>query len=145
MNRLATDRVQWPSLLVVAATLGLASDGARELQRRVLTQWGKNKFISQVRGDLARLLAEQGGVMTAVELAEAMLLRRGSVQPSPTRERWVLRRAGKRVLIAEDTEGQGEALASNSPKARCSAPPGSRWRMCTIVYSSSGIIQRRGK
>ena len=69
--------------------------------------------------------------MTAVELGEAILLRRGSVQPSPIRDRWaqavvraaietelarqesrwILRRCGKRILIADDTQGLGEALA----------------------------------
>ncbi|MBK5968538.1 MULTISPECIES: BREX system serine/threonine kinase PglW [Thiorhodovibrio] len=134
-DRVQTDNLHWPTSLMVAATLGMASDAARELQARLLTQWGKNKFITQLRHDIAQLLVDQGGVMTAVELAEAVLLRRGSVQPSPTRERWaravvraavetelarstrqqaprwVLRRCGKRVLIAEDTQGQGEALA----------------------------------
>ncbi|NEX20430.1 BREX system serine/threonine kinase PglW [Thiorhodococcus mannitoliphagus] len=126
-----TENVHWPTPLMVGATLGMESTQARELQSRVLSQWGKNKFITQLRHDIARLLSDQGGVMTAVELGEAVLLRRGSVQPSPTRERWaqavvraaietelarqesrwVLRRCGKRVLVAEDTQGQGEALA----------------------------------
>ncbi len=129
--RRSTDTVHWPTPLMVGATLGLESSQARELQLRLLTHWGKNRFITQLRHDIAVLLRDQGGVMTAVELGEAVLLRRGSVQSSPTRERWgqavvraaietelarhssrwVLRRCGQRVLIADDTQDQGETLA----------------------------------
>ncbi|MBK5938353.1 BREX system serine/threonine kinase PglW [Halochromatium roseum] len=130
-----TDSLHWPTPLMVGATLGMESAQVRALQSRVLSQWGKNRFITQLRHDIARLLDDQGGVMTAGELGEAVLLRRGSVQRSPTRERWaqavvraaietelarptrqqasrwILRRCGKRVLIADDTQDQGEALA----------------------------------
>ncbi|MBK1646158.1 serine/threonine protein kinase [Thiocapsa imhoffii] len=125
------DVVYWPTLLMLSATLDLSSEQVRDLHARVLAQWSKHPFITQLRHDIAELLAEQGGVMTAIELAEAVLLRRGSVRSSPTRERWaqavvraaietelarqesrwVLRRSGKRILIADETQGLGEALA----------------------------------
>jgi len=125
------DNVHWPTLITLGATLGMESAQLRELQSRVLAQWSKNKFITQLRHGIAQLLVDQGGVMTAVELGDAVLLRRGSVQPSPTRERWaravvrvaietelvrqesrwILRRCGKRFLIADDTQGRGEELA----------------------------------
>ncbi|MTW22214.1 BREX system serine/threonine kinase PglW [Allochromatium palmeri] len=127
----AADNVHWPTLITLGAEIGIESAAARDLLARVLAQWGKNRFITQLRQDVAKLLAEQGGVMTAVELGEAILLRRGSVQPSPIRDRWaqavvraaietelarqesrwILRRCGKRMLIADDTQGLGEALA----------------------------------
>ncbi|MGB5831657.1 MAG: protein kinase, partial [Thiohalocapsa sp.] len=123
--------VHWPTLVSLGAEIGMDSGDARDLQARVLAQWGKNKFITQLRHDITKLLADQGGVMTAMELAEIVLLRRGSVQLSPLRERWaqavvraavetelvrqearwILRRCGKRILIADNTEGRGEELA----------------------------------
>ena len=123
--------VHWPTLVSLAAEIGMDSGDARDLQTRVLAQWGKNKFITQLRNDTTELLADQGGVMTAMELAELVLLRRGSVQLSPLRERWaqavvraavetelvrqesrwILRRCGKRILIADNTQGRGEELA----------------------------------
>jgi hypothetical protein len=123
--------VHWPTLVNLGAEIGMETSTARELQARVQTQWGKNKFITQLRNDISKLLSEQGGLMTAMELAETILLRRGSVQPSPLRERhaqavvraavetelmrresrWILRRCGKRLLIADNREGRGEELA----------------------------------
>ncbi|WP_295579595.1 BREX system serine/threonine kinase PglW [uncultured Lamprocystis sp.] len=125
------DNVHWPTLITLGAEIGMESTAARDLQARVLAQWGKNTFITRLRQDIATFLGEQGGVMTAVELGEAILLRRGSVRPSPIRDhwaqavvraavetelarqesRWILRRCGKRILIADDTQGLGEALA----------------------------------
>ncbi len=124
-------KVHWPTLVSLAAQLGIDTTAARDLQTRVLNQWGKNKFITQLRHDIAQLLDDNGGLMTAMELAEAILLRLGSVQPSPRRERiaqavvraavetelsrqqsrWTLRRAGHRILIADNGDERGEELA----------------------------------
>ncbi|MEW8051271.1 MAG: BREX system serine/threonine kinase PglW, partial [Candidatus Thiodiazotropha sp.] len=123
--------VHWPTLVSLGAEIGVDSAEARDIQTRVLNQWGKNKFITQLRNDIAQLLIDNGGLMTAMELAETILLRRGSVQPSPRRERiaqavvraavetelsrqqsrWTLRRSGKRILIADNTQERGEELA----------------------------------
>ncbi|MCG7962843.1 MAG: BREX system serine/threonine kinase PglW [Candidatus Thiodiazotropha taylori] len=123
--------VHWPTLVSLGAEVGIEAAEARELQTRILTQWGKNKFITQLRNDILQLLIDNGGLMTAMELAETILLRRGSVQPSPRRERiaqaavraavetelsrqqsrWTLRRSGKRILIADNTQERGEELA----------------------------------
>ncbi|RLJ22030.1 BREX system serine/threonine kinase PglW [bacterium endosymbiont of Escarpia laminata] len=123
--------VHWPTLVSLGAEVGITTGEARDIQTRVLNQWGKNKFITQLRHDIAQLLSDNGGLMTAMELAETILLRRGSVQPSPRRERiakaavrtavetelsrqqsrWTLRRSGKRILIADNTQERGEELA----------------------------------
>jgi hypothetical protein len=123
--------VHWPTLVSLGAETGIDTTAARAIQTRVLNQWSRNKFITQLRNDMAQLLTDNGGLMTAMELAEAILLRRGSVQPSPQRERmaqalaraavetelsrqqsrWTLRRSGNRMLIADNTQGRGEELA----------------------------------
>ena len=121
----------WPTLVNLAAEIGMDNEQCRDIQTRVINQWGKNKSITELRNDIAEQLGGNGGLMTAVELAEAILLRRGSAQSSPTRERyaqavlraaietefsrqqsrWTLRRSGKRILIADNTQDRGEELA----------------------------------
>ena len=46
--------------------------------------------IENMREDIAALLENQGGVMTATELAEALLSSRGSMQSEPVRTRQAL-------------------------------------------------------
>lgn len=122
--------VLWPTPIKLAATIGAETAAVRELQARVVAQWSKNKAVTQLRSDIMTLLEEHGGVMTAVELAEAILLRRGSVGESPAREqraqavtraavetelarqepRWAMRRSGRRIFIADNRGGRGEEL-----------------------------------
>ena len=123
--------VHWPTLVTLAAEIGLEPGEVRQLQSRAVALWSKNKGITQLRHDIATLLDDHGGVMTAMELAEAVLLRRGSVQASPLRERWaqavvraavetelarqasrwIIRRAGRRILVAYNSDQRGEELA----------------------------------
>jgi len=137
LGRLDSDRkppvheVHWPTLVTLIAEIGMDPGQARELQARAVALWAKNKLITQLRHDIDMLLDDHGGVMTAMELAEAVLLRRGSVQGSPLRarwaqavvraavetelarqeSRWIIRRAGRRILVADNSDQRGEALA----------------------------------
>ncbi|KAA6183780.1 BREX system serine/threonine kinase PglW [Thiohalocapsa marina] len=124
-------QVNWPTLVLLCTEIGMDTAAARDIQARLLIQWGKHKEITELRNTLAELLEENGGVMTASELAEATLLRRGSVQTSPTRERWarailrvavetelnrqesrwIMRRSGQRILVADNRNNRGEELA----------------------------------
>jgi len=126
--------VHWPTAAKLSAHVGIETTEARELTGKVLSQWSKVKAITELRDEIVELLDENGGVMTAIELADAVLLRRGSVQDSPLRERWaqavvrvavetelskqeprwMLRRSGNRFLIADDRSAMGEELADYS-------------------------------
>ena len=126
--------VHWPTAAKLSAHVGIETVEVRELTSKVLAQWGKAKAVSELRDEIIELLEENGGVMTAIELADAVLLRRGSVQDSPLRERWaqavvrvavetelskqeprwMLRRSGNRFLIADDRNAMGEELADYS-------------------------------
>lgn len=128
---LGSDNFFWPSLAALGGELGLTREAAQELLDRLVAQWSKLPALTALRHDLVDLLANHGGVMTATELAEALLLRRGSTQESPWRERWaqavlragveselalqnprwIPRRSGKRVLIADNRTGRGEDWA----------------------------------
>ena len=50
-------------------------------------RWAKEPAITQLRSDLAEILDSAGGVMSASELAEAILLARGSIEDEPERTR----------------------------------------------------------
>ncbi len=122
--------VHWPTLISVVSRTGQSSDDGRALLTKRLTQWGKLKVITQLRSDIVELLSDNGGLMTAIELADAILLRRGSVLNSPQRERHAqavlraavetelsrqksrltLRRSGKRILIADNSSADGEDI-----------------------------------
>lgn len=124
--------VHWPSISMISSEIGMDVSEARVLQSKVTAQWSKQPDITALRNDIAAWLAENGGVMTAMELADTILLRRGSVEDSPVRERraqavvraaveteltkqqprWILRRFGNRYLIADDQQGLGEELAT---------------------------------
>ncbi|MBR9910594.1 MAG: BREX system serine/threonine kinase PglW [Gammaproteobacteria bacterium] len=123
--------VHWPTPAAMSAHLGIETAVIRELIDKVVVQWGKTPVITDLRDEIVTILDDNGGVMTAVEVADAILLRRGSVQDSPLRERWahavvrvavetelskqeprwLLRRSGNRFLIADNREQRGEELA----------------------------------
>lgn len=124
-------QVYWPTISAISGHLNMEPTVLRQVQEKVLQQWSKTKVVTDLRDEILALLEENGGVMTAVELANALLLRRGSVQESPLRERWsyavvraavetelskqdprwLMRRSGNNILIADNRDQQAEELA----------------------------------
>ena len=114
----------WPSQSDAARFLGIAPAGISHALARARRRWDKEAAFARLRGDVVDLLEAHGGVMTAPELAEALLARRGSVQEEPLRSRraaacvraaaeievqraaprWIVRRVGGpgRALLARD-------------------------------------------
>ncbi|WP_252180113.1 BREX system serine/threonine kinase PglW [Endozoicomonas sp. 4G] len=123
--------IHWPNLVHLSGEANLDTSDARIIHEKLMTKWGKTQAITELRNDIEKFLDEHGGVMTAIELSEVILLRRGSVQDSPLRERWsqavcraavetelskqnprwILRRHGNRIIIADNREELGEELA----------------------------------
>ncbi|MCE7517129.1 BREX system serine/threonine kinase PglW [Halomonas titanicae] len=123
--------VHWPTMISISAHTGLETVEVRSFQEKVIAQWSKNKSITEIRDEITEILADNGGVITALEVAEALLLRRGSLQESPLRERWaqavaraavdaelakheprwIIRRTGRRLVLADNIQGRGEELA----------------------------------
>ncbi len=128
---LGLDNVFWPSLAALCGEIDIERDNVRMTLDKLIAQWSKTSAITALRNDIVELLGDNGGVMTAAELAEALLLKRGSTQESPWRERWsqailraaveteltrqecrwTMRRSGKRVLIADNRNDKGEEWA----------------------------------
>jgi serine/threonine protein kinase len=123
--------VHWPTLVSVSAHTGIPTAEVRALQEKVIATWSRSKPFNDLRDEIYEVLNANGGIITAVELAEALLLGRGSLQESPWREqwaqavaraavetelsrqsaRWILRRVGRRVVLADNATGLGEELA----------------------------------
>lgn len=123
--------VHWPTMRSISAHTGLETSEVRAFQDKANALWSKNKAITELRDEIAEILADNGGVMTALEVSEALLLRRGSLQESPLRERWaqavaraavdteltkqdprwIIRRIGRRLVLADNVQGRGEELA----------------------------------
>lgn len=123
--------VHWPTPLGISAHTGLDTGEVRDYLAKVTAQWSKTRAITELRDEITDILADNGGVITALEVSEALLLRRGSLQESPLRERWaqavaraavdteltkqeprwIIRRVGKRLVLADDRDGRGEELA----------------------------------
>jgi serine/threonine protein kinase len=114
----------WPSQSEVARGLAVDPGTVSRAIASARKRWLKTPAVTGLREDIAALLENQGGVMTATELAEALLSSRGSMQSEPVRTRqalvvlraaveterdraaarWILRRAehGGQILLARD-------------------------------------------
>ena len=123
----------WPSQSEVARGLAVDPGTVSRAVSSARKRWLKTPAITGLREDIAALLETQGGVMTATELAEALLSSRGSVQSEPLRTRqvfavlraaveterdraaarWILRRAehGGQILLARDELAEDGAPA----------------------------------
>ena len=111
---------QWPSQTDVARSLDVTPGRIGQLIGKFRGRWSKEAGLTRLRADLVEILEVAGGVMSAAELAEAVLVARGSVQEEPLRSkralavaraavevertmvepRFLVRREEERVLIA---------------------------------------------
>jgi serine/threonine protein kinase len=88
----------WPAQADVARFLSVSRARVGQIVSKVVDRWAnKDKALTRLREDIAGLLAAAGGVMTAVELGEAILAARGSVLEEPQRSR--LARAVARAAV----------------------------------------------
>lgn len=96
----------WPSQRDVAEEVGLSRAQVTDVVDRARARWSKKKSVTLLRDDVARLLALQGGVATREELAQALLMARGSTE-SASADR--IRRAGAVLWAALELEGARDA------------------------------------
>jgi Bacterial RNA polymerase, alpha chain C terminal domain/Protein kinase domain len=110
----------WPSQSDVARYLDLTRARIGQLVGNLQTRWSKDPSITGLRADVAEIIEREGGVMTATELADAILVARGSMQEGSNRikaatavargavevermmadPRFLVRRNGDRIFIA---------------------------------------------
>lgn len=114
----ATER--WAGQADVATALQKTPEIVNHWVSKFQSRWVKEPVVTKLRSDVVEILSGAGGVMTIEELAEAVLLARGSIQDEPlrtqsaiaalrvavevegtmTQPKFLIRRERDRVLIA---------------------------------------------
>ena len=139
----------WPSQSEVARLLGVTPGRISQIAAGLEARWSREPAMTGLRSRMADILDEAGGVMTAAQMAEAVLIARGSVEEEPERTRralsvvragleveqhtkqprFLIQRSGDRVFVAASRDladyaarlGQrADNLAGEDPLA----PPG---------------------
>jgi hypothetical protein len=77
----------WKSQQEVAETLSVPLSSVQQALQRAREHWGKQAWMTALRQDVAAILDKNGGLMTAEELASAVLAARGSAADEPYRSR----------------------------------------------------------
>ena len=75
----------WPSQTDIAPVVDVTRGRIGQLVGKFQARWAKDSSLTKLRNDIAEILTAVGGVMTVGELAEAILVARGSVQDEPRR------------------------------------------------------------
>lgn len=113
----------WPSQTDVATHLDLSRGRISQLGFKFQKRWAKTPAVTRLRNDVLAILRQSRGVMTAEEVAIALMINRGSLVVEPeqrTRQamallraavevertrknsRFVVQQAGERILVAVD-------------------------------------------
>lgn len=95
----------WPSQRDVAEGLGLSRTAVADVVDRARARWAKKPWMTLLREDVARLLESHGGIATREELAQAVLLARGSTETGPSER---LRKASAVLWAALEIEAARE-------------------------------------
>jgi serine/threonine protein kinase len=98
----------WPAQRDVAEALNIPRTQINTMLERARARWERKRPVNLLRDDVARLLAQQGGVATREELARALLTARGSTEAASADR---LRRAGAVLWCALELEGSRESTA----------------------------------
>lgn len=119
----------WPSQATIAEETGVTRGRIGQIVGKLHDRWAKDAALSRLRNDLAEMIDGQGGVMSAREMAETLLVARGSTQDDPLRSelaravvragveversmaepRFLVRRDDESILVAVSTEMAGYA------------------------------------
>jgi serine/threonine protein kinase len=120
----------WPSQTDVAELFAVTRARVSQMVGKYQARWSKESTVTRLRSDLVAILESSGGVMTTLDLAEAILDARGSVEDEPRRTllalavvraaveversmgepRFQVRREGDRILVALSHELAGYAF-----------------------------------
>lgn len=78
----------WPSQTEIATAVDVTPGRIGQLVGKFQVRWAKDPAITRIRTDVAEILGKAGGVMSVAELAEAILIARGSARDEPERTSW---------------------------------------------------------
>jgi hypothetical protein len=88
----------------VAERLAMPRATVQQVLHQARQRWGRQTWMTELRKEIAVLLDKSGGVMTAEEVAAAVLTARGSAAPEPDRSRF----AAAVAIAAVETEAARE-------------------------------------
>ncbi|MGM0488481.1 MAG: BREX system serine/threonine kinase PglW [Planctomycetota bacterium] len=86
-DKLNAEGSPWPSQSEIASALDVTRGRIGQLVGQFQGRWAKEPAVTGLRTSIAEILDGAGGVMTAPELAEAILVARGSIEDEPQRSR----------------------------------------------------------
>jgi serine/threonine protein kinase len=75
----------WPAQAEAAAVTGTNQSQLSRMMANRAQRWADDEDLAQVRDEIVELLDESGGVMSAAELAQALIGSRGTVATEPRR------------------------------------------------------------
>lgn len=80
----------WPSQAEIAPMVDVTRGRIGQLVGKFQSRWCKDAAVTKMRSDLVEILTTAGGVLAVRELAEALLVARGSVEDDPRRTQYAL-------------------------------------------------------
>ena len=89
-GQLKTDNSQWPSQAEIAPIVNVTRGRIGQLVSKFQARWCKDTALTKMRSDLVEILTSAGGVLALRELAEALVVARGSVEEEPRRTQYAL-------------------------------------------------------
>lgn len=99
------EKEPWPTQTDAAGTLHTTPASINQALTHLQAVWARREDLASVRTEIASMLVSNGGVMSASELAESVLMARGSTHSEPRRTkhaRAVLRAAVEVERAADD-------------------------------------------
>ena len=80
----------WPSQAEIAPIVNVTRGRIGQLVSKFQARWCKDAVLTKMRSDLVEILITAGGVLALKELADALLVARGSVEDDPRRTQYAL-------------------------------------------------------
>jgi len=103
----------WPSQAEIAPIVNVTRGRIGQLVGKFQARWCKDAVLTKMRSDLVEILTTAGGVLALREIAEALLVARGSVEDDPRRTQYALALA-RACTEAERTLAEPRFLVKRS-------------------------------
>ncbi|MFE9169006.1 BREX system serine/threonine kinase PglW [Streptomyces kebangsaanensis] len=107
----------WPKQKDVAAALGLSAGRIPQMLKEERKRWKAERAVQALRAEILELLANMGRVASAVEIADALAVRRGS-QLAGREQRRALALAAVRAVVEVEQLVPDEAEFQHQPNRK---------------------------
>lgn len=89
-GQLKNENSLWPSQAEIAPIVNVTRGRIGQLVSKFQARWCKDIALTKMRSDLVDILTSAGGVLALREIAEALVVARGSVEDEPRRTQYAL-------------------------------------------------------